>query len=172
MKAFELVRDRAKALLKEAEAKGLVEAAKEAKIETKESGLFTRDISYTISGRPISMPSFVPEVGSDRKFIDECFQLAAEKKGKLRPITLTDKHMAVVVELLDEKAPRQALFERERTQLLRTVAQKVATESYEKAMDLKLVRERMKVVVDVKEEKDRGAGNAGVPMSDPLNGDE
>jgi hypothetical protein len=178
IKAFEQVREKARALLTAAEAKGLEEAAKAEKIKTFESDYFTRELSYTVHGEKMSMPSILPEVGADRKLVDECFQMKADKdtdkdkdKKKLRLVTLTDKHMAVVVELLDEKAPRQALYDQEREQLIHTVAQKVALGPYERAIALKDVRARMEVVVEVQDEKGKGEG-PGIPEQPIDSGDE
>jgi hypothetical protein len=145
IKAFEVARDRIKTLLAAAEKANLDEAAKAAKIKTVDSGDVTRTDD-------------LPEVGYNRKLIDECFQLREDKKNKLRMVTLTEKRMAVIVELLDEKAPRQALFEIDRQKLAQTLADRISRETIDKGVrDMKEVRARLDVVVE--KEEDRGKSN-------------
>jgi len=172
MKAFEIVRERAKTLLKEAEAKGLLEAAKQAKVKTADSDFVTRDMTYMISGRPMTIPTSLPEVGISRVLLDECFRMAKEKQ-KLAVITLTEKHMAVVVEILGEKAPRQAMYDLKREELANRISQQVAIAAFKKAIDPKNIRARLAVVVDEPEGKDKGAAGDASPSPQPADyGDE
>ncbi|MBE3070739.1 MAG: hypothetical protein IMZ66_10940 [Planctomycetes bacterium] len=150
-KAFGIVRDRGKELLESAAAKGLESAAKDAKIKTVESDFFPREIVLPYGSRWLSMPSSLPEIGTSRPVVSECFRMAAEGRQRAL-VTLAERRMVVVAELVDHKAPREAGYQRMRPLLVQKVAQQLGDGALRQALDMGAIQRRMIVLAEAEVE--------------------
>lgn len=77
-KAFEIARENGRKLLEEAGKTGLNDAAEAAKIKTAESDWVAQERFIPYGGQLVSIPASLPEVGSNRLVVSECFRMAAE----------------------------------------------------------------------------------------------
>jgi hypothetical protein len=166
-KAFDIAREKARKLLDEATAKNLEEAAKAAGAKTALSDWVPQQRVFPIpsTGQILTMPSLLPEVGTNRVVLSECFRMAAEKK-RLSLVTLADEKQVVVVELEGRKPPREALFEQDRPMLAAQVARQLGGEALRKAIDPLSIERRMAVVVTASEEFHMPRGARGFDGSD------
>ena len=148
-KAFEMVRDRGKALLEAASAKkGLEPAAKEAGLETVESDLFPRERAIPYAGRWVKFPPALPEVGSSPLVVAECFKMAEDGRQRTL-VTLGDRRMVVVAELIERKPPREAAFDAMRPLVAQRVAVRLAEGAVRAVLAGGAVQRRMTVVAEV-----------------------
>jgi len=150
--AFRLVRERAKRLLEAAAEKGLETAADEAGVETVPSDWFPRQRFIPYGGRWLDVPAVLPEVGSSPVLVAECFRMVEDGRERTL-VTLGDKKMVVVAELMGRKAPREAGYAVFRPMVARRVAQQMAGRAVPELLEPGAVRRRMAVVVEVSEEK-------------------
>jgi hypothetical protein len=165
--AMQLARERGTALMDAAAAKGLEAAAKDLKLKpTVESDWFPREYTVPYGGRWVTLPATLPEVGSNRMVVAECFRMAADGRQRAM-VTLAEQREVVVVELVGRKMPREAAYERLRPLLATRVGQQVAGIVLRQALDLGSIQRRNAVVCDVTDEI-RGRGRTQEPESDDL----
>ena len=154
IKAMDLARQKAKALLEEAEKKGLEAAAKDLDVKTVKSDWFAQQIIIPVpfGGRLWTQPPDLPEIGSNATVIDECFRMAAETK-KYSQVTLADQRLSLVIELEGHKAPRLAVFEQQRAVLAQDVTMAIASAGLQKVISLEdvLTRNKIEVIKDFEE---------------------
>jgi hypothetical protein len=154
IKAFEKAREVAKAILAKAETLGLQAAAKAYDVTTEDTegteGFVPRvTMRFPIQDTVYEIPPQLPGVsGKDasRRLLDECFRMAAEGK-KFSDVVLSEQRTAVVVELLDKKAPRLAALERDRTMLARDIGHELGLKTLQQVLDLEAIQKRLDIVV-------------------------
>lgn len=151
IKAMDVAREKAKALLEEAEKKGLEAAAKEAGVKVIDSGWFPQQILLPIpfGGRFLPQPPVLPELGSDVTVVEECFRLQAEGK-KFARVTLADQQQALVIQVIGHKEPREAVFQQQRSTLAQDVTLDLAGACMQKALSLDDIVARNAIKVDSK----------------------
>jgi len=148
-KAFDLVRERAKALLDAAAAKGLEAAAKDARLKPPaESDWFAREKTIRFGMQVFTLPATLPEVGANRLVVAECFRMAADGRQRTM-VTLAEEREVVLVELVGRKEPREAAYQRDRPVLADRVGRQVAEIALRQAIDLGSIQRRMEVVCEV-----------------------
>jgi len=163
-KAFDLVRERAKALLDAAAAKGLEAAAKDARLKPPaESDWFAREMTVRFGMRVVALPTTLPEVGANRLVVAECFRMAADGRQRTM-VTLAEEREVVLVELVGRKEPREAAYQKDRVILADRVGRQVAEIALRQAIDLGSIQRRMAVVCEVTGET-RG-GRTSEPVED------
>jgi hypothetical protein len=150
-KAFEIAKAAAEKL-SAAAAKGTLEAAaKDAHVKTVESDWFAAERPISFQGRFFTIPASLPEVGTNPVAVSECFKMAAENK-KISLVTLAAEKMAVVIELVGHKGPREAGYELMRPMLAEQVGVAVGGACLKQTIDLKAIQARMAVKLDVADE--------------------
>jgi hypothetical protein len=165
-KAFDLVRERAKALLDAAAAKGLEAAAKDAKLKPPaESDWFAREKTIRFSMQVFTLPATLPEVGANRLVVAECFRMAADGRQRTM-VTLAEEREVVLAELVGRKEPREAAYQRDRPVLADRVGRQVAEIALRQAIDLGSIQRRMKVVCELTGELRRPRGGEDEPPDD------
>jgi len=163
-KAFDLVRERAKALLDAAAAKGLEAAAKDARLKPPaESDWFAREKTIRFGMQVFTLPATLPEVGANRLVVAECFRMAADGRQRTM-VTLAEEREVVLAELVGRKEPREAAYQRDRPVLADRVGRQVAEIALRQAIDLGSIQRRMAVVCEVTGEI-RG-GRTSEPIED------
>jgi hypothetical protein len=167
IRALEIAREKAKAILDEAATKGLEAAGKAAGVTVAESKWFPQEIvfQFPIDGKLLTQPPSLPEVGADEKVVAECFRMAAENK-KFSQMTLAGKEMSVVIELLGHKGPREAVFEQQRPTLALEVGWTLGNEALKKAIALESIQARMDVVLVGSDEFHAPRGSKSVAQED------
>jgi len=145
--AFGLVRERGQRLIEAASAKGLEAAANEAKIKTVETDLFPRERIIPYGPRWLSFPASLPGVGASQAVVADCFRMVAEKRQRTL-VTLAERQVVVVAELMERKAPREAAYSRIRLLLARKVGQELADNALRAVIDMGAIRRRMVVVAE------------------------
>ncbi len=162
--AMDMAREKAKALLAEAEKKGLEAAAKDMGLKSAESAWFPRQIviPVPIGGRLWTEPPELPEVGRDATVVDECFRMEAEAK-KFSLVTLAEQRMSVVIEKEGHKGPREALFDQQRAMVAQEVDWQLRSDSLKKAISLEAVQARDKITVEKGSEEFRPSQGQRVP---------
>lgn len=147
-KAFDIVREKGKQLLEAASSKGAEAAAKDAGVNLVESDWFPREQVIPYGGRWLSLPPALPEVGTNRIVVAECFRMAADGRQRTL-VTLAQQETVVVAELLDRKAAREAAFDRMRPLVAQRVSGKLAGEALQRLVDLGAIQRRMTVVAEM-----------------------
>jgi hypothetical protein len=164
-KAFDLAREKGKALMDEAAGKGLEAAAKDAKLKAPvETDWFPREHILPYGGQFLSMPATLPEIGPNRLVVTECFRMAGEGRQRAM-VTLADKREVVVVELVGRKEPREVAYERMRPLLAEMVGRRVAETALRQALEPAAIQRRMAVVLDVPEER-RAPAEPSAPVDE------
>jgi hypothetical protein len=132
IKAFEIARDKAKKIVAEAATKGLEQAAKDQGVKIEVTDYFPQIKEFVpFQGQLFELPPRLPGVEGDRAVLAECFRMASEGK-KLSDVVLAGRDMAVVIEKMDQKAPRSAVYEKtmsdqEKLNLLKIVNFKIGS---------------------------------------------
>jgi hypothetical protein len=163
-KAFDLVRERAKALLDAAAARGLEAAAKDARLKPPaESDWFAREKTIRFGMQVITLPATLPEVGANRLVVAECFRMAADGRQRTM-VTLAEEREVILAELVGRKEPREAAYQKDRVILADRVGRQVAEIALRQAIDLGSIQRRMAVVCEVTGET-RG-GRTSEPVED------
>lgn len=147
-KAFEMARDVARKVLDAAEKRDLKDAAAELKVKTADSDWVPQERFFQLGQQIVTMPPSMPGVGANRVVVSESFRMAAEKK-RLSLVTLADEKMAVVIELLGHKPPREALFDLMRPRLAQQVGRQLVNEALRQALDPESIQRRMALVLSV-----------------------
>ena len=165
-KAFDLVRERAKALLDAAAAKGLEAAAKDARLKPPaESDWFAREKTIRFGMQVFTLPATLPEVGANRLVVAECFRMAADGRQRTM-VTLAEEREVVLAQLVGRKEPREAAYQRDRPVLADRVGRQVAEIALRQAIDLGSIQRRMAVVCEVTGELRRPRGPEDEPPDD------
>jgi hypothetical protein len=152
VEAFRLVRERAGRLLEAAAEKGLDAAAEKADVETVTSDWFPRQQYVPYGGRWLSFPPALPEVGSSPAMVEECFEML--KDGRERTlVTLGQRQMVVVAELVGRKAPREGGYALFRPVVAQRVSRQMAGQAVTDLLEVGSIQRRMAVVVEMPEEK-------------------
>jgi hypothetical protein len=147
-KAFEMARNVARKVLDAAEKRDLKDAAAEFKVKTADSDWVPQERYFQLGQQIITMPPSMPGVGANRVVASESFRMAAEKK-RMSLVTLADEKMAVVIELLGHKPPREVLFNLMRPRLAQQVGRQLVNEALKQALDPASIERRMEVVLKV-----------------------
>lgn len=141
--AYALALEKAKALEAAADAKGLETAAKEAKVEVRESGLFTR---YNYLEKWMSLTPPLPQAAADPAVVTACFRMPAEGT-KVVGVPLPRQRCIAVAELVDHKPPREAAYEQVRPFLALRAAQEYQRIALNNALAEKAIIARHKIEV-------------------------
>jgi len=166
IQAFTLVRERAKALLEAASAKGLEAAVKDGKLkEPVESDWFAREKVVRFGNQAFALPPTLPEIGISRPVVAECFRMAADGRQRTL-VTLAEARQVVVAELVGRKEPREAAYQRDRAMLADRVGRQVAETALRQALDLGSIQRRMAVICEVTDELRRPRGGEDEPPDD------
>jgi len=163
--AFQLARERAKALLEAAAKDGLEKAAEARHVTTVESDWFPRQRYIPYGGRWLPFPPSLPEVGSSPLVIAECFKMLEEGRQRTL-VTLADERMVAVAQLMDRKAPREAAYEQWQPMVAGRVAGRLAGEGLQDVLDPDAVIRRMKVILDLPKPKASEEGQQGAGPAD------
>jgi hypothetical protein len=150
--AFRLVRERAKDLLESAAEKGLEAAAEKADVETVTSEWFPRQQYVPYGNRWLSFPPALPEVGSSPAAIEECFEMVQDGRERTL-VTLGQRKMVVVAELVGRKAPRESGYKMFRPLVAQRVSQRMAGRTVTDLFTKEAVQERMAVEVEKPKER-------------------
>jgi hypothetical protein len=170
-RAFELAREDARKLLELAETQGADGAVKglhaavddmagtlgvgretthwwgkwfEPRVKAVDSGWVTEEMVFPFRGEIMRIGPVLPEVGRNRIVVSECFRMAAESK-KFSRVVVADQDMAVVVELLGHKGPRQAEYEKQRATLALLLGAEIGQKAVRDAAVMEAIQKRMKV---------------------------
>jgi len=154
--AFRTVRERAKRLLEAAAGKGLETAAQEAKpeVETLTTDWFPRERFVPYGGRWISFAPTLPEVGSSPALVAKCFEMVRDGRERTL-VTLGDKQMVVVAEVIDRKAPREAGYARFRPLVVQRLSRRMAGRALMDLLDPASIRRRWDVSVEISEKPEK-----------------
>jgi hypothetical protein len=134
IRAFEIAREKAKKIVAEAAAKGLEQAAKDEGATSEVTDWFPQiQVRIPYGNQIFELLPDLPGVGRDRVVVSECFRMAAEGK-KLSDVVLAQRNMAVVIELVGEKAPRKAVYESEKAKLLQTLTIQIGSDAFRAAL--------------------------------------
>ncbi|MGB2797046.1 MAG: hypothetical protein WBD75_09960 [Phycisphaerae bacterium] len=155
--AFESAVAAGRALLEAAAEPGLEAAAKKAGVAVEESDWFPRERMAPVGrmGRWFAFPPSLPVVGSNRLVVAECFRL--DPKGQQRAlITLAHEREAVVIEVVDRKAPREAAYELMRPLLADVVSRELAESVHEDVFDREAIRRRLRALLTLVEKAREG----------------
>jgi hypothetical protein len=167
--AFESAVAAGRALLEAAAEPGLEAAAKKAGVAVEESDWFPRERMVPVGrmGRWFVFPPSLPVVGSNRLVVAECFRL--DPKGQQRAlITLAHEREAVVIEVVDRKAPREAAYELMRPLLADEVSRELAESVREDVFDREAIRRRLRALLTPAEEAREGSAEpAAEPDEEP-----
>ncbi|MFO8013674.1 MAG: hypothetical protein R6X20_10260 [Phycisphaerae bacterium] len=157
--AFRLLRERAGRLLEAAAEKGLEAAAEKAGVETVTSDWFPRQQYVPYGGRWLSFPPALPEVGSSPAVVEECFEML--KDGRERTlVTLGQRQMVVVAELVGRKAPREDGYALFRPVVAQRVSREMAGQAVVDLLEVGSIQRRMAVVVEMPEEGEKEGAEA------------
>jgi len=162
--AFRTVRERAKRLLETAAEKGLQAAADARDIETVTTDWFPRKRFIPYGGRWMEFPPSLPEVGSSRPLVSECFEMVRDGRERTL-VTLGDKQIVVVAEVIGRKAPREAGYERFRPLVAQRLSRRMADQALADLLDTEAILRRMAVTVKASEEDAKGGEPA--PAEEP-----
>jgi len=167
--AFESAVSAGRALLEAAAEAGLEAAAKKVGVAVEESDWFPRERMVPVGrmGRWFAFPPSLPVVGSNRLVVAECFRL--DPKGQRRTlITLAREREAVVIEVVDRKAPREAAYELMRPLLANEVSRELAESVHEDVFNREAIRRRLQVLLPpAREAREGGVEPAGEPDEEP-----
>jgi len=155
--AFESAMAAGRALLEAAAEPGLEAAAKKAGIAVEESDWFPRERMVPVgrTGRWFAFPPSLPVIGPNRLVVAECFRL--DPKGQRRAfITLAREREAVVIEVVDRKAPREAAYELMRPFLADEVSRELAESVHEDVFNREAIRRRLRAMLTPAEETREG----------------
>jgi hypothetical protein len=166
-RAYEIARETGKKLLEAAQAKDLAEAAKAEKIKTADSDWVPQEhlIPVPYAGQFFAFPASLPEVGSNRVVLNECFRMAAEGK-KLTLVSLAEEQMVVVAQLLGRKPPREAKFLLMRPLLAQQTGWQLGGAALRQAVDLSAIQRRLSVVLSAPEDAHLPRGSRDVADDD------
>jgi hypothetical protein len=142
-------------------------AAKAEKVGVVTSGWVPQEriIPIPYAGQFLTIPSTLPEIGSNRQVLSECFRMLVEEK-RLAMVTVAEQEMVVVAELAGHKGPREALWLEMRPMLTDMVSMRLGGEALRQVLSLDAVRERMAIVLVVEDEFRMPRGTRGYEESD------
>jgi len=163
--AFESAVAAGRALLEAAAEPGLETAAKKAGVAVEESDWFPRERMVPVGrmGRWFAFPPSLPVVGSNRLVVAECFRLDPKDRRRTL-ITLAREREAVVIEVVDRKAPREAAYELMRPLLADVVSRELAESVHEDVFDREAIRRRLRALLTPVEEAPEGGAE---PAAEP-----
>ena len=153
--AMDLVRQRGEQLREKAAEGGLEKAAQAAKLKVTTTDWFPEErinpYYYMIGGSRTVSPT-LPEIGANRAFVREVFQMTLDGRQRTL-VTLLEERAVVVAELAGRKGPRKAAYDLWQPILVQEISQEIGSAAADEVLAPAAVRTRFNVTVNAEAAK-------------------